>query len=130
MDINSSTDTLSELNHVKQQAEQEKCSNEEKLAKLKAEHEQALENKNREITTEIKRIKRHVEDQMHKERESTAKANEIQMQIIMSELQALKENQVKDTTDRKVRKKVLLDNIKASTIQSLNLTSNQVNPSV
>ena len=43
-----------------------------------------------------------------------AKANEIQMQTIMSELHALKENQVKDTTDRKVGEKVLLDNIKAS----------------
>ena len=46
-----------------------------------------------------------MEDQIHKERESTDKANEIQMQIIMSELCALKENQVKDTTDRKVGKK-------------------------
>ena len=48
MDISSNTDTVSELNRVKQQAEQEKRSNEEKLAKLKAEHEQALQNKNRE----------------------------------------------------------------------------------
>ena len=55
-----------------------------------------------------------MEDQMCKERESTAKANEVQMQTIMSELLALKENQVKDTTDRKVGEKVLLDNIKAS----------------
>ena len=114
MDISSNTDTVSELNHVKQQAEQEKCSNEEKLAKLKAEHEQALQNKNCEITSEIECIKQHMEDQIHKERESTAKANEIQMQTIMSELRALKENQVKDTTDRKVGEKVLLDNIKAS----------------
>ena len=53
-----------------------------------------------------------MEDQIHKERESTG--NEIQMQTIMSELRALKENQVKDTTDRKVREKVLIDNIKAS----------------
>ena len=50
MDISSSTDTVSELNRVKQQAEQEKHANEEKLAKLKAEHEQLLQNKNREIT--------------------------------------------------------------------------------
>ena len=114
MDISSNTDTVSELNHVKQQAEQEKCSNEEKLAKLKAEHEQALQNKNHEITSEIERIKQHMEDQICKEHESTAKANEIQMETIMSELRALKENQVKDTTDRKVGEKVLLDNIKAS----------------
>ena len=48
---------MSELNRVKQQAEQEKRANEEKLAKLKAEHEQLLQNKNREITLEIERIK-------------------------------------------------------------------------
>ena len=84
------------------------------MAKIKAEHEQALQNKNREVTTEIEHIKQHMKDQMHKEHESTAKANEIQMQTIMSELRALKENQVKDTADRKVREKVLLDNIKAS----------------
>ena len=41
MVISSSTDTASELNHVRQQAEQERRLNEEKLAKLKAEHEQA-----------------------------------------------------------------------------------------
>ena len=114
MDISSSTDAVSELNRVKQQAEQEKRSNEENLAKLKAEHEQALQNKNCKITKEIERIKQNMEDQMRKERESTAKANEIQMQTIMSELCALKENQVKDTTDRKVGEKVLPDNIKAS----------------
>ena len=114
MDISSSTDTVSELNRVKQQAEQEKRANEEKLAKLKAEHEQLLQNKNREITSEIERIKQNMEEQMRKERELTAKANEVQMQTIMSELRALKENQVKDTTDRKVGEKVLLDNIKAS----------------
>ena len=114
MDISSSTDTVSELNRIKQQAEQEKRANEEKLAKLKAEHEQLLQNKNCEITSEIERIKQNMEEQMRKERELTAKANEVQMQTIMSELRALKENQVKDTTDRKVGEKVLLDNIKAS----------------
>ena len=83
----------------------------EKLAKIKAEHEQALQNKNHKVTTEIEHIKQHMEDQMHKEHESTAKANKIQMQTIMSELRALKENHLKD---RKVGEKVLLDNIKAS----------------
>ena len=48
-----------------------------------------------------------MEDQMRKEHESTGKANEIQMQTIMSELHALKENQVKDTTDRTVGEKSL-----------------------
>ena len=120
MDISSSTDTVSKLNRVKQQAEQEKRANEEKLAKLKAEHEQLLQNKNREITSEIERIKQNMEEQMRKESELTAKANEIQMQTIMSELHVLKENQVKDTTDRKVGEKVLLDNIKASIDPILN----------
>ena len=114
MDISSSTDNVSEINCIKQQAKQEKRANEEKLAKLKAEHEQILQNKNHEITSEIERIKQSMEEQMCKEREQAAKANEIQMQTIMSELRALKENQVKDTTDRKVGEKVLLDNIKAS----------------
>ena len=45
MDISSSTDTVSKLNRVKQQAEQEKRANEEKLAKLKAEHKQLLQTK-------------------------------------------------------------------------------------
>ena len=39
---------------------------------------------------------------MRKEHEVTARANEHQLQSIMSELRALKENQVKDTTNRKV----------------------------
>ena len=114
MDVSSSTDTASELNHIKQQAKQEKHSIEEKLANTKAENKQALQNKNRKITMEIERIKKHVEDQMCKEHEATAKANEHQLQTIMSELCALKEKQDKDTTDRKVGEKRLLDNIKAS----------------
>ena len=63
---------------------------------------------------EIEHIKKHMEDQMCKEHEATAKANEHQLQTIMSELHALKEKQDKDTTDRKVGQKALLDNIKAS----------------
>ena len=55
-----------------------------------------------------------MEDQLHKEREQAAKANEHQLKTIMSELRALKERQEKDITDRKVGQKVLLDNIKAS----------------
>ena len=51
---------------------------------------------------------------MCKEREATAKANEHQLQTIMLELQSLKEKHEKETTDRKVREKALLDNIKAT----------------
>ena len=51
---------------------------------------------------------------MRKEREQAAKASEHQLQSIMSELRSLKEKQDKDTTERKVGEKALLDNIKAS----------------
>ena len=103
-----------ELNHIKQQAEQEKREIEERLAEPKAKYEQALQNKNREVTMEIECIKKHMEDQLCKECEASTKASECQMQTIMSELRALKENQAKDTTERKVGEKNLLDNIKAS----------------
>ena len=63
---------------------------------------------------EIECIKKNMEDQMRKERAITSKANEHQLQTIMSELCSLKEKQNKDTTDRKVREKALLDNIKES----------------
>ena len=86
----------------------------ETLAKTKIEYEQALANKNCKISTEIERIKKTMEDQMHKEREQAAKASEHQLQSIMSELRTLKEKQDKDTTERKVGEKALLDNIKAS----------------
>ena len=55
-----------------------------------------------------------MEDQMYNECKVSTKANESQMQAIMSELCTLKEKHDKDTTNRKVGKKVLLDNIKAS----------------
>ena len=54
-----------------------------------------------------------MEDQISKEREQAAKANEHQLKTIMSELRALKNKQDKDTTERKVGEKALLDNIKA-----------------
>ena len=52
--------------------------------------------------------------QMCKEREQAAKASKHQLKTIMLELRTLKEKQEKDTTDRKVGGKALLDNIKAS----------------
>ena len=114
MDISSTTDTVTELNCAKQKAEEEKCLFEERLTKAKAEYDQSLKDKNREINTEIERIKRQMEEQMCKEREAMVKANEHQLQTIMLELCSLKEKQDKDTTDRKVGGKALLDNIKAS----------------
>ena len=55
-----------------------------------------------------------MDDQMCKEHEATAKANKQQLQSIMLELRSLKEKHEKETTDRKVGQKALLDNIKAS----------------
>ena len=69
MDVSSSTDTNNDLNHKRQKAEEEKCLLAEKLAKTKAEYEQALKDKNCEITSEIERMKKNMEDQMRKERE-------------------------------------------------------------
>ena len=55
-----------------------------------------------------------MEEQMWKERAEAAKTSEHQLQSIMSELRALKEKHEKDTKERKVDEKALLDNIKAS----------------
>ena len=114
MDVSSTTDINNELNRKCQKAKEEKHILTEKLAKTKTKNEQALANKNHEINSEIERIKKNMEDQMHKEREQAAKTSEHQLQTIMLELHALKEKQDKDTTERKVGEKVLLDNIKAS----------------
>ena len=51
---------------------------------------------------------------MRKERVEATKISEHQLQSIMSELCALKEKHEKDTNERKVDEKALLDNIKAS----------------
>ena len=97
-----------DLNHERDRAEHEKCKLAEELEKTKSEYEQALACKNREVSLEIERIKKYMEDQMCKERA------EHQLQSIMSELCALKDKHVKDTKERKVEEKTLLENIKAS----------------
>ena len=114
MEVSLSTEATAELDHIKQKAEEEKHLAEERLAKAKADHKQALKDKNCEITIEIECIKKQMEDQMHHERETSAKANEHQLQTIMLELHSLKETHDRDKTDRKAKEKVLLDNIKAS----------------
>ena len=43
---------------------------------LKTEYEQALANKNQEVSLEIERIKKHMEEQMRKERAEATKASE------------------------------------------------------
>ena len=55
-----------------------------------------------------------MEEQMWKERAEATKTSEHQLQSIMSELRALKEKHEKDTKERKVNEKTLLENIKAS----------------
>ena len=55
-----------------------------------------------------------MEEQMRKERAEATKTSEHQLQSIMSELRVLKEKHEKDTKERKVDEKTLLENIKAS----------------
>ena len=103
-----------DLNHEREKVEQEKCKLAEALEKTKIEYKQALANKNREVSSEIERIKKHMEEQMWKERAEATKTSEHQLQSIMSELRALKEKHENDTNERKVDEKALLENIKAS----------------
>ena len=103
-----------DINCERKKVEQEKRKLEEALEKTKIEYEQALANKNREVSSEIERIKKHMEEQMQKERAEATKTSEHQLQYIMSELHALKEKHKKDTKERKVDEKALLENIKAS----------------
>ena len=55
-----------------------------------------------------------MEEQMRKEREEATRASEHQQQGIMLELHPFKEKHEKDTKERKVEEKTLLENIKAS----------------
>ena len=103
-----------DLNRECDRAEQEKHKLAEELEKTKTKYEQALASKNREISLEIERIKKHMEEQMRKERAEATRTSEHQLQSIMSELRALKDKHKKDTKERKVEKKALLENIKAS----------------
>ena len=118
-----------DLNHEHDRAEQEKRKLTEELERTKTEYEQALASKNREVSLEIERIKKHMEEQMRKERAEATKTSEHQLQSIMSELPALKDKHEKDTKARKVEEKTLLENIKASIDPVLKLdhkTSNQI----
>ena len=108
-----------DLNRERDKAEQEKHKLAEGLEKTKIEYEQALASKSREVSSEIERIKKHMEEQMQKERAEATKTSKHQLQSIMSELCALKEKHEKDTKERKVDEKTLLENIKASIDQIL-----------
>ena len=66
---------------------------------------------------------------MRKERAEATRTSEHQLQSIMSELCVLKDKHEKDTKERKVEEKTLLENIKASIDQVLKLdhrTSDQI----
>ena len=80
MDI-SLTDN-SDLNRERKKAEQEKRKLGEALEKNKIEYKQALANKNSEVSAEIEQIKKHMEEQMWKERAEAAKTSEHQLQSI------------------------------------------------
>ena len=112
MDVSVTDNT--DLNRERDRAEQERRKLAEELEKTKTEYEQALASKNREVNLEIERIKKHMEEQMRKERAEATKASEHQLQSIMLELRAFKEKHEKDTKERKVDEKALLENIKAS----------------
>ena len=103
-----------DLNHERDKVEQEKRKLVEELEKTKIEYEQALASKSPEVSLEIERIKKHMEEQMQKERVEATKTSKHQLQSIMSELCVLKEKHKKDTKERKVDEKTLLENIKAS----------------
>ena len=112
MDV-SLTDNV-DLDRECEKAEQEKRKLAEELERTKTEYEQALANKSREVNAELERIKKHMEEQMCKERAEATKTSKHQLQSIMSELCAFKEKHEKDTKERKVDEKALLENIKAS----------------
>ena len=103
-----------DLNRECDKAEQEKRKLAEEIERTKTEYEQALTSKSHEVSLEIERIKKHMEEQMRKERVEATKTSEHQLQSIMSELRTLKEKHEKDTKERKVDEKALLENIKAS----------------
>ena len=103
-----------DLDCERDRAEQEKRKLAEELERTKTEYEQALASKNQEVSLEIERIKKHMEEQMRKERAEATGASEHQLQAIMLELPTFKEKHEKDTKERKVKEKTLLENIKAS----------------
>ena len=91
----------SDVNCECKKVEQEKHKLVEALEKTKIKYKQVLANKHREVSSEIERIKKHMEEQMRKERAEAAKTSEHQLQSIMSELRTLKEKHEKDTNERK-----------------------------
>ena len=71
MDV-SLTDNV-DLNRECDKAEQEKRKLAEELERTRTEHEQALTRKSHEVSLEIEQMKKHMEEQMHKERAEATK---------------------------------------------------------
>ena len=118
-----------DLTHKRDKAEPEKRKLAEELERTKTDYKQALASKNHEVSLEIERIKKHMEEQMRKERVEATRTSKHQLQSIMSELRSLKDKHEKDTKERKVEEKTLLENIKASIDPVLKLnhkTSDQI----
>ena len=118
-----------DLTRERDKAEQERHKLAEELERTKTDYEQALASKNRDVSLEIERIKKHMEEQMRKERAEATRTSKHQLQSIMSELRSLKDKHEKDTKARKVEEKTLLENIKASIDPVLKLnhkTSDQI----
>ena len=65
-----------DLNCECDRVEQEKRRLAQELEKTKTEYERALASKNREVSLEIERIKKHMEEQMHKERAEATRTSE------------------------------------------------------
>ena len=89
-----------DLIRERDKAEQEKSKLAEELERTKTDYEQALASKNHEVSLEIERIKKHMEEQMRKERAEATRTSEHQLQSIMSELRSLKDKHEKDTKAR------------------------------
>ena len=66
-----------DLSRERDRAKQEKHKLAEELERTKTEYEQALASKNREVSLEIERIKKHMEEQMRKERAEATKTTNI-----------------------------------------------------
>ena len=94
-----------DLNRECDRAEQEKHKLAEELEKTKTKYEQALASKNREVSLEIERMKKNMEEQMSKERAEATRTSEHQLQSIMSESRTLKDKHEKTLKKERSRKK-------------------------
>ena len=68
-----------DLNHECNKVEQEKCKLAEELERTKTEYEQALASNSCEVSLEIKRIEKHMEEQMREERAEATKTSKHQL---------------------------------------------------